>query len=62
MKFTKKIAALILAGLMVLSACNASDVATTTGVESPTVEIATTAEATTTATESPAETGEVTES
>ena len=47
---------------MVLSACNASDVATTTGVESPTVEIRTTAESTTTATESPAETGEITES
>ncbi len=49
MKFTKKITALLLAGVMTLSACNASDVVTTTGTEAPTVA-ATTTEATSTTT------------
>lgn len=49
MKFTKKIAALLMAGVMALSACNASDVVTTTGTEAPTVEATTTMAVTTTA-------------
>ncbi len=56
MKFTKKLAALLLAGVMALSACNASDVVTTTGTEAPTVE----ATATTTAAETATEEAETT--
>lgn len=48
MKFTKKIAALFLAGIMMLSACNASDVVTTTGTEMPSEELTTTSAASTT--------------
>ena len=43
MKFSKKIAALILAGVMTLTACNASDAVTTTGTEASTAEVTTTA-------------------
>ncbi len=42
MKFTKKFAALLIAGIMTVSGCNASDVVTTTGTEAPTAEITTT--------------------
>ena len=59
MKFTKKITALLLAGIMTLSACNASDVVTTTGTEAPTVE--TTTEAVTTTTTAAEETTTTTE-
>ena len=48
MKFTKKLAALLLAGAMLVSGCNSTDVVTTTGVEEPTAELTTTAETTTT--------------
>lgn len=61
MKFTKKIAALLLAGVMALSACNASDVVTTTGTEAPAVETVTsttTADTTTQAEETATETTE----
>ncbi len=53
MKLTKRLAALLLAGIMALSACNASDAVTTTGTQAPTVEAATTttAEVTTTVSE-----------
>lgn len=51
MKYTKKLAALFLAGIMMLSACNKTDVTTTTGTEAPTAEITTT---TTTAAETTA--------
>lgn len=50
MKFTKKITALLLAGIMTLSACNATDVVTTTGTEAPTIEATTTTEAAATTT------------
>ena len=42
MKFTKKIAALLLAGVMALSACSVTDTVTTTGTEAPAVETVTT--------------------
>ncbi len=63
MKFTKKIAALLLAGIMTLSACNSTDVVTTTGTEAPTVEATTTttaAEETTTVSEQTTTTAETT--
>lgn len=56
MKFTKRISALLLAGIMMLSACNKTEVVTTTGIESPTESVtATVTEATESHTESSSE-------